>query len=744
MINQVLPKRIDWKGQQHSRNFVELSSQTYANIPSNFLLQLCNQTRYLLDDHTQSRFSKMNSLLGAGQFSAIQDISRLKYDRKTKATKIINSNLSALPQDLYINYHTLAATKKENKISSKNKNGNNNLLFNLNRREMYGNLPPQGIIQPDLFKSVNIHKRILGHLAAVYCVSFDRTGRYIITGADDNLIKAWNVFDARLMATFRGHEKEISDLTINYENTLLASGSCDKSIRIWKLKTTECLTVLNGHSSMVTSLEFSPSSSDNYRWLASSGNDGVICFWRWDATTLQFNEKPKKFIEKSRPGGQMLCLSFSCGGTFLVAGSNDHAIRVYHFENNEPSKLFELETHSNLVDSIQYANLSPRFLSGSRDGSARIWKYEDNKWIQILIDVSKSLKKTTNFAHLTKYNVTMVKWNCDDSLVITAQNNFLIKVWNSNDGQLIHELKGHNAEVFVLEAHPKDPRLLISSGHDGNVIIWNLLTGKIIKKFYNRIESQGHGCLFDTKWSPTMDMFAATDSHGYLTLFGFGGSEKYQRVPNEQFFHTDYRPLMRDANGFVLDEQTHQSPHLMPPPFLIDAEGNPYSAEFQRLVPGRGENANYAELNPQVIINDRGMPEIIADGDLDDDTPPANVANRNDDSDTNGPTLTFPKDLIQPLDSVTLRTNETVRLAKMNSEIDYFDKELKKQKYLKEKKDYDFTFDRINKTCRGKMARIFRFNESSGAPAEIVIKNVKNVPTNHRSIFDTENEVIFY
>jgi bromodomain and WD repeat domain-containing protein 1/3 len=57
------------------------------------------------------------------------------------------------------------------------------------------------------------------------------------------------------MATFRGHQKEISDIDINYENTLVASGSCDKTIRIWNLKTTESTTILQGHAAMVTSVE---------------------------------------------------------------------------------------------------------------------------------------------------------------------------------------------------------------------------------------------------------------------------------------------------------------------------------------------------------------------------------------------------------------------------------------------------------------------------------------------------------
>jgi bromodomain and WD repeat domain-containing protein 1/3 len=111
------------------------------------------------------------------------------------------------------------------------------------------------LIQPEFYKTCNTYKRVLGHLSAVYCVCFDRTGRYILTGADDNLIKIWNAIDGRLLATLRGHDKEISDIKVNFENTLLVSGSCDKTIRVWNLKTIESTTVLQGHSAMVTSIE---------------------------------------------------------------------------------------------------------------------------------------------------------------------------------------------------------------------------------------------------------------------------------------------------------------------------------------------------------------------------------------------------------------------------------------------------------------------------------------------------------
>ena len=72
------------------------------------------------------------------------------------------------------------------------------------------------------------------------------------------------------------------------------------------------------------------------------------------------------------------------------------------------------------------------------------------------------------------------------------------------------------------------------------------------------------------------------------------------------FFHTDYRPLIRDANSYVLDEQTQQPPHLMPPPFLVDIDGNPHHPRYQRLVPGR-ERASDTSLVPEMGVTPSGL-----------------------------------------------------------------------------------------------------------------------------------------
>lgn len=52
----------------------------------------------------------------------------------------------------------------------------------------------------------------------------------------------------------------------------------------------------------------------------------------------------------------------------------------------------------------------------------------------------------------------------------------------------------------------------------------------MIKNYFNIIEGQGHGAVFDCKFSPDGRLFASTDSHGHLSIFGFGSNDKYRKV----------------------------------------------------------------------------------------------------------------------------------------------------------------------------------------------------------------------
>lgn len=105
------------------------------------------------------------------------------------------------------------------------------------------------------------------HLAfPVFCLCFDKTGRYFVTGADDCLVKVFYIGAARsnattqrtfsygsndrsavLVCTLRGHAGVICDIDISADNAFLATASDDGDCRVWGLKDGSPIAILRGH-----------------------------------------------------------------------------------------------------------------------------------------------------------------------------------------------------------------------------------------------------------------------------------------------------------------------------------------------------------------------------------------------------------------------------------------------------------------------------------------------------------------
>lgn len=126
----------------------------------------------------------------------------------------------------------------------------------LQGRENSGPLSRKEAIPTKCYSKMQLYRHTLGHLSAVYCVLFDRTGKYIITGADDLLVKVWSSIDGRLLATFRGASAEIMDIAVNFDNTLLAAGSLDRILRVWCFQTMSPVSILNMWSVLFRSRTF--------------------------------------------------------------------------------------------------------------------------------------------------------------------------------------------------------------------------------------------------------------------------------------------------------------------------------------------------------------------------------------------------------------------------------------------------------------------------------------------------------
>ena len=99
-------------------------------------------------------------------------------------------------------------------------------------------------------------------------------------------------------------------------------------------------------------------------------------------------------------------------------------------------RILDLEVHSDRSDSIQWANTGLRFVSGSDDGTAIIWRYEEQEWQTVRLRMTCRLDGAAMAEEPSQdLEVEEVKWGCDDRWVITSVNDLSIKVWDSTTGK---------------------------------------------------------------------------------------------------------------------------------------------------------------------------------------------------------------------------------------------------------------------------------------------------------------------
>ncbi|KAH1041349.1 hypothetical protein AAZX31_09G036600 [Glycine max] len=504
------------------------------------------------------------------------------------------------------------------------------------RAACYALAKPSTMVQ----KMQNI-KRLRGHRNAVYCAIFDRSGRYVVTGSDDRLVKIWSMETAYCLASCRGHDGDITDLAVSSNNALVASSSNDCVIRVWRLPDGLPISVLRGHTGAVTAIAFSPRLNALYQLLSSS-DDGTCRIW--DARYTQ--SSPRLYVPRpsdsvigksSGPSSstvpqsrQIFCCAFNANGTVFVTGSSDNLARVWNAcklsmdDTDQPiHEIDVLSGHENDVNYVQFSGCAvasrfstaetlkeeniPKFKNSwlnhdnivtcSRDGSAIIWIPKSRR------SHGKSGRWTRAY-HLrvppppmppqpqrggprqrilpTPRGVNMIVWSLDNRFVLAAIMDCRICVWNASDGSLVHSLTGHTESTYVLDVHPFNPRIAMSAGYDGRTIVWDIWEGMPIRTYeISRFK------LVDGKFSSDGTSIILSDDVGQLYILSTGQGESQKDAKYDQFFLGDYRPLIQDTHGNVLDQETQIVPYRRNLQDLLCDSAmipypEPYQSEFQQ------------------------------------------------------------------------------------------------------------------------------------------------------------------
>ncbi|KAK3931198.1 Cilia- and flagella-associated protein 52 [Frankliniella fusca] len=295
-----------------------------------------------------------------------------------------------------------------------------------------------------------------------------------------------NTFIVRLIVTC--HTSCIYDIAFpkNYSEVFATASKDD--VRVWHTETCRELLRISVPNFTCSTVKFA---SDG-KSIISGWNDGCIRSFTPQTGKLMYT------IPNAHNKG-VTALDLTSDGSTIVSGGGEGQVRVWKISSSLHKLSAILKDHKGPVSDIHVSSNNQQAVSASTDGSCIIWDIVRLVRLQILF--ANSLFMACRFNPdgcqvLTAGTDRKIQyWECydgslirdlegstaaalntldislDGSFFVTGSNDFLVKVWNYNEGYTTHIGVGHAGIITTVRLSP-DSKYLISVSDDGAIFTW--------------------------------------------------------------------------------------------------------------------------------------------------------------------------------------------------------------------------------------------------------------------------------
>lgn len=104
----------------------------------------------------------------------------------------------------------------------------------------------------------------------------------------------------------------------------------------------------------------------------------------------------------------------------------------------------------------------------------------DECLIRILQLWPNNVGQTLDLQHFEEVNSAF--FNEDGSLVVSASDDSTAIIWNANNGEIIHVLRGHKDQIIYAD-FSDDSRYVITASGDSSACLWDVTTGELVARY---------------------------------------------------------------------------------------------------------------------------------------------------------------------------------------------------------------------------------------------------------------------
>jgi WD40 repeat protein len=316
-----------------------------------------------------------------------------------------------------------------------------------------------------------------GHSSVVTGLSRSPDGKTLASCSHDRSLKIWDVTRANPPQTVTiGHEYDAAWLRFSRDSKLLVTNGFDGTVRLWEVESGRLLQTLRDASGFARQMAVSPH-GDSVAW---ADNNGLVVVY-------DLADQREHSIGKS--DGEPLALKFSDDGQLLtIVGLKESQEKTgeellyeqaWRFRTeeakSEPKQLgsidllptnptpppgFPLFRHSSVVpDSRRRLSHNYRMLAQAHGSSVRLWDIDTGR-LHVL-------------DHHTEQVMNLAFSFMDDLLASCSQDRSIC-LWRTSTGKLVQTLMGRTWPLSV--ALSPDSKTLATGDIDGKVTLWDLRT----------------------------------------------------------------------------------------------------------------------------------------------------------------------------------------------------------------------------------------------------------------------------